>query len=583
MLSEVFKKNISPVERSIVSIASTTVELIILATVIHRIVPRNHITKTPEGSICAVNFNNAAILQLAQIYVNEKRTYESAVTGSRLSCIARAQWLRLFSRLNKGDQRITQDVEKVCSQLAINILPSALIGPFVVVWYSWKTLQTSGFLGIGIVYGYFVFGTIINKILLSPMAKWSARVEKAEGDFRYKHVSIRNNAESCAFYNAEAFERGECNRLFSALLRRQFFFFSWKLPNLFWQQMFDYYGATLTYAIQYIPIFMLHTYDHVPAEELGPIISNNAFCYIMLVNSFTRITDVALSAGEMAGILHRVAELLKAVDDELYFVAQREDGCDDDLSNDTVTMNIDGATNSPSNVLFDFHDVTYTLPNDPASILVKGLNLTVRRGENLIITGPSGVGKSSLLRVIANLWNVSSGFLQQNIRNQFIMYLPQRPYLPTGCLSLVQQICFPSIVPPYEISDSDITRIGSILFALNLTGLIERCDGLLQPAEFEWHDSLTPGEQQRLSFARLIYRRPTIAILDEATSSVSVEMEKQMYHLLKMSGISYISVGHRPSIHEFHDIELSLNGSRGYTIRRIEKDAVLLDIDKMRS
>lgn len=44
---------------------------------------------------------------------------------------------------------------------------------------------SAGGLGIGIIYGYFVLGTIVNKFLVSPMVKWNARVEKAEGDFRY--------------------------------------------------------------------------------------------------------------------------------------------------------------------------------------------------------------------------------------------------------------------------------------------------------------------------------------------------------------------------------------------------------------
>ncbi|VDM47197.1 unnamed protein product [Toxocara canis] len=485
--------------------------------------------------------------------------------------------------IDNPDQRITQDVEKMCNQLAVNILPNALIGPFVAVWYSWKTWQSSGFFGVGIVYGYFIFGTIINKILLSPMAKWSARVEQAEGDFRYKHVSIRSNAESCALYNAEPFEVHECDRLFGALLRRQFFFLSWKLPNLFWQQLFDYYGAILTYAVQYIPMFILHVYDHIPAEKLGPIISNNAFFFIMLVNSFTRITDVALSAGEMAGILQRVAELLKATDDELHHIIQRHNDSDGDLSNDTATMSIDGSMNSESEVLLELHNVSYSLPSDSTCVLIKGLNLTLRRGENIVVTGPSGVGKSSLLRVIANLWNISSGYIQWNVRSRFVMHLPQRPYLPAGCLSLIQQICFPSIVLPYEINDRDIERISSILFALDLSTLIERCGGLTQSVDFEWHDSLTPGEQQRLSFARLLFQRPIIAILDEATSSVGIQMEKQMYFLLKASGINYISVGHRPTIIGFHDVELSLSGPTGYSMQRIEKDAVLLDFDKTQS
>ncbi|VDK21713.1 unnamed protein product, partial [Anisakis simplex] len=120
----------------------------------------------------------------------------------------------------------------MCYQLAINILPSTLIGPLVIGWYTWKTWESSGYLGVGIIYGYFLLGTVVNKVLLSPIAKWSARVERSEGDFRYKHVSIRNNAESVALYNAEGFEAEQCRSLFNELLGRQMAFMNWKLPNL---------------------------------------------------------------------------------------------------------------------------------------------------------------------------------------------------------------------------------------------------------------------------------------------------------------------------------------------------------------
>lgn len=176
--------------------------------------------------------------------------------------------------IDNPDQRITQDTERMCNQLAITIVPNVLIGPFVIAWYTWKTWASAGIRGVAIIYGYFVVGTIVNKFLISPMAKWSARVEKTEGNFRYKHASIRANAESSAFYDAQNFELYECNRLFRNLLGRQFMFICWKLPTYFWQQTFDYYGVMVSYLIQFIPVFIMHSYDGMPPADMGTVISN---------------------------------------------------------------------------------------------------------------------------------------------------------------------------------------------------------------------------------------------------------------------------------------------------------------------
>ncbi|VDD94476.1 unnamed protein product [Enterobius vermicularis] len=380
-----------------------------------------------------------------------------------------------------SDQRITQDVERMSNQLAINILPNALIGPFVVAWYTWKTWQGAGVFGVAITYGYFVFGTIVNRLLMGPLAQWSARVEKAEGDFRYKHASIRVNAESSALQDADKFEKKECDRFLNRLLKIQTHFYCWRFPNYFWQQTFDYFGAILSYLIQYFPIFLMHSYSDTSPGDLAMIISNNAFRYIMLINSFTRVTDVALSAGEAAGVVQRVAA----------FLASAQQKWDE------------------------------------------GLNLIIKKGENILVTGSTGIGKSSLFRVIAHLWKTEQGFVERYIDRSRIFHLPQRPYFPTGCPTLIQQLCFPDTFCEAEIPREEVNEILTIFEALKLQKLLDRCGGLDKTVDFEWQETLTPGEQQRLSFARMLYKRPLLAILDEATSSVDIGTEKIMYKLLQ--------------------------------------------------
>uniref|UniRef100_A0A914CKQ8 ABC transmembrane type-1 domain-containing protein n=1 Tax=Acrobeloides nanus TaxID=290746 RepID=A0A914CKQ8_9BILA len=174
--------------------------------------------------------------------------------------------------IDNADQRLTQDIERMCNQLATTVLPAGLIGPFVVVYYTVKTWKTAGPFGVGVIYLYFIVGTIMNKFLVSPLSKWSARVELNEGNFRYKQVTIRDNSEAIAFYRAEEFEDTMSKKTLYQLLNCQLRLMFWRFPSAFWMQFFDYYGGLLSYAIQYIPIFLMHSYDD--STDLVTIIAN---------------------------------------------------------------------------------------------------------------------------------------------------------------------------------------------------------------------------------------------------------------------------------------------------------------------
>ncbi|KAM3728888.1 Lysosomal cobalamin transporter ABCD4 [Dirofilaria immitis] len=458
--------------------------------------------------------------------------------------------------IDNPDQRITEDTEKMCNQLAINILPAILIGPFVIAFYTYKTYISTGSLGIGIIYGYFIIGVIGNKFIISPMIKWNARVEKAEGDFRYKHVSIRDNAESIALYEAEPFEQYECNRIFMLLWWRQFKFMCWKLPNLFWQQFFDYYGGILSYAIQFIPILITGIYDDLPGQDLGKIISNNAFIYMYLINSFTRIIDVALSTGEMAGILQRVAELVR--------LCKHMDNSKIDKSHDDFIIDSTRTEDSSKQciVIYDIHNISYSLPN----------YYPTRK----LLNGPNGSGKTSLIRVLSRLWQYDTGYIKYGTKRGQILRLSQMPYFPCGHLSLFQQISFPAtgISDSFERIENDYVLINSILNELKLDWLIERCEGLFNPVEFEWQNTLTLSEQQRLAFARVLYQRPQFVIIDESTNSIELDIEEHIYQLLITNNIGFISITHHLSLIKFHEIILHLDGCGNYTIQSLHSASI---------
>src|SRR5260370_31708580 len=164
--------------------------------------------------------------------------------------------------------------------------------------------------------------------------------------------------------------------------------------------------------------------------------------------------------------------------------------------------------------------------------------------------GPSGVGKTSLMRAVAGLWDSGSGRIERPPLAQ-IMFLPQRPYMILG--SLRDQLRYPSAEHATEEEQLEALK------EVNLADLPARFGGL--DAELHWANVLSAGDQPRLALARLLLNRPRYAFLDEATSALDPENEELLYARLARMPTTVVSLGHRPSLRKFHTQVLRVGSS----------------------
>ncbi|XP_052767295.1 lysosomal cobalamin transporter ABCD4-like [Mya arenaria] len=501
----------------------------------------------------------------------------------------------LNKTVDNPDQRITQDVDRLCDHASQIIVP-LIISPFTIAYYIYEAQKSSGYIGPVSVIVFFLIATVINKVLMTPVVHYVFLRDKMEGNFRFKHMQIRSNSESAAFFRSGKIEEQSSNRHLHNLITTQRSLILRHYALNFSINMFDYLGSIVSYIALAFPIF-LGTYDNLSAPDLSALISANAFVVIYLISCFTKLIDLADMATRLAGNTHRVVELREDLEKLLKCQRNRGDSRPDNMQgfgwkematskeadNDLTTLqevhfepsadtqvNVQ-ETSMNSDIAIETSDVTYTAPNSSIKLCI-GLNFSFKQGTNVLVTGASGCGKSSLLRVINGIWPELRGSVVQNmqLKPHLLLFLPQKPYFTDG--SLRQQIIFPfsefDTSHKFCVEDEEIHEILSIC---DLSHICTRVKDLDTQVDWNWYDVLSPGEMERLSFARLFYHKPRFAVLDEATSQVGFPMERVLYEKCASLNITLLSVGHRDSIRKFHDIELNIEIGGSWSLKPISR------------
>jgi len=366
---------------------------------------------------------------------------------------------------------------------------------------------------------------------------------------------------------------------------------------------------------------------------MGGVISQSvgAFNHILsdltvIVNQFEQLSSFSAGIERLSSffVAIRNADATRSKDDGLLSLPKEYNDTDiidsASLSKEEVTicgtiqLNLErmSAIANGQNVLLTTKQLGLATP-DRKRILVENLDLTVQEGDHLLIVGNSGTGKSSLLRAIAGLWTAGSGEITR-VPDDEVYFLPQRPYCALG--SLKDQLLYPfteSLNPDDYPGGHRLSRTHLLRQSMtdqDLLDVLEKVDLKELPYRFgdgdpiqglnavlDWGNTLSLGEQQRLAFGRIVVNRPRLVILDEATSALDVVSEAKMYSLLrnmarkelnkegdnKLSrpGLTFISVGHRPTLVAYHDSKLRLNGGSDFSIEEIEKSVSISDISSM--
>ncbi|XP_061854431.1 lysosomal cobalamin transporter ABCD4 isoform X4 [Colius striatus] len=449
--------------------------------------------------------------------------------------------------IDNPDQRISQDVERFCKQLS-SMASKLIISPFTLAYYTYQCFYSTGWLGPVSIFGYFIIGTMINKVLMSPIVSKLVQQEKLEGDFRAGRV-----------------EHMRTDRRLQSLLQTQKELISKELWLYIGINTFDYLGSILSYVVIAIPIFS-GVYSDLSPSELSALVSKNAFVSIYLISCFSQLIDLSSTMTDVAGYTHRIGELQET----LLSLGRRKK----ESSEAKASWDLDGSHSEedsvPRDTAFLLEHVTLSVPSS-GKLLIKDLSLRISEGNSVMIVGNTGTGKTSLLRALGGLWESTRGSIKMQtcFGPRGVVFLPQRPFFTDG--SLREQVIYP-LKEIYPVSGSaDDERIVRFLELTGLTDLLARAGGLDEQVDWNWYDILSPGEMQRLSFARLFYLQPKYAVLDEATSALTEEVEHELYRVCLQLGMTLISVGHRASLEKFHSWILKLHGEGRWELTRCEK------------
>jgi ATP-binding cassette subfamily D (ALD) long-chain fatty acid import protein len=470
----------------------------------------------------------------------------------------------LDDRIKNADQLITVDVSRFSNSLAE--LYSNLAKPVLdMVIYNYSLSKSVGGEGLFMMSLMVQLSANVMRALTPPFGKYVAEEARLEGEFRSQHTRIIEYSEEIALYHGHEVEKDTLDKGYFTLIKHVNRILRRRFYHAFMEDfVIKYFWGALGLVLCSVPVFF-----KVPGgtrQSMGDRSESFVTNRRMLMSSsdaFGRLMFSYKEITELAGYTSRVATLLNVMDDIKAGRYEKK------LVSSTSTTEQESMLARRGTAIesedIKFIDVPIVSPN--GDVLVEALNFEIKPGSHLLIVGPNGCGKSSLFRILGGLWPVYGGTVHKPPFSD-IFYIPQRPYLSAG--SLRQQIIYPDSLRDFHSKSATDADLQDILDKVEIGYVVERVGGW--DAEDDWPAVLSGGLQQRVAMARLFYHRPKYAILDECTSSVTLEIEKAMYDEAKSLGITLMTVSHRRSLWKYHNYILQFDGMGGYVFAELDAE-----------
>lgn len=432
-------------------------------------------------------------------------------------------------KTDNPDQRIQEDVGSLIN-FSID-LSMGLIGAITTflafIYILWQlsgeldiplgplgTLHVSGYLvWVGVIYAF--IGTLLTIKIGRPLIALNFEQQRREATFRFAAVELRTHAEHVALYRGEHHEKTILNRLFGRALD------NWYMIILR-QKILLWFTAGYNQASVLLPLLVALPNYFDKVFLLGGLIQSlQAFGRVQdslsfLVNSYPRIAEWQAVAQRLTTFVNHMSEAeQKAIGENHLKVSKHPE-------NSIVVRNV-------------------SIKTPRKEPLLQNIEANFVHGNHYLIQGRSGIGKSTFVRAIAGIWPYVSGEMVFP-ENQQIMFLPQRPYMPIG--TLAEALLFPDHLQPEHKEE-----LARVLTECRLEALIPRLHEVAP-----WTEQLSPGEQQRVAFARVFLHKPDWVFMDESTSMIDLGTEAFLYQQMKklLPNCSIVSVGHRSSLNDHH-------------------------------
>jgi putative ATP-binding cassette transporter len=362
------------------------------------------------------------------------------------------------------------------------------------------------------------------------------RILHTGADLRYGLTRVRDSAEEIALGQGAQREHGTA-------------------VGLFHRQVNAVWSNRLVHVRYGVSVGIL---EHFPALVLWLLMMNDIVHGSLGIGDALRVHFAYDQIGKVLGFVIQNFDQctnLQADADRLHHLLKACDGPNNAAA--YTTTQIDLQQSRPGEA-FAAEDV-YVHPPDMQGTALGGVDLTLAEGQALLVMGPSGVGKTAILRAVAGLWRNGTGAVRRpgGPAREGIRFIPNRVYLPQG--TLVDLVKYPLDECCCQTAEAALRRA-------NLGHLIKEW-GLTTSRD--WKPLLSPGEQQRVGFARLFAsiayssKNSVLAVLDEATGALDVPTERMLYlelrSELRSGGLrGVLSVGHRIGLRDFHDALLCI-------------------------